>query len=276
MNRFIAVFAFMLILGKPLAYAQQPVSRIDSSVFIKEKAFKLQPIEAKSPWTIGFSGGPVFGHIETLERRFKTLKKVSYQLGFTVNHRLAKGMSVQLELLLENRAFGLQSHVDGFRITDTSERICWDCFYHYDISYVTDYVHLPLLLRFERAHNSWMFGAEAGVFLSLLIANHQSGTETLFLDPVGAQSFIPYGFEPGYTRILYHGKTKNLFNTSDAGLVIGISGGYTLNQSFSIQANGRLQLGFSSIYESPQLPLLNFSGYVIRLGLFYQLPANNR
>ncbi len=261
-----------LVAGNQL-FGQRPVPRVDTSIVSKgvtsRKALLLFP-NKKDSWVIGISGGAMFGNINMAGQNYSIKDKKTFQAGLIAGYGLSEDVRIQLELLFERRAFALQRFINGFMLSDTSEHICWECYYAYDVSYISDYLQLPLVFNYTRQRGSFSFGAEAGVYLALLLVNNQKGTEELYLDPVGADSFVSFGFEPGYSRVVYSGATANVINTYDTGLLLGLTGGYQLTSNFALTLNGRLQLGFTGVFENPQMPMLNFSSYTLRMGLSYQ------
>lgn len=231
-----------------------------------------QSISQKGSWFVGITGGPLFGDTDANAINSKTTNKKSIQAGGTFAYGLTDDLRLQFEMLFERRGFQSQRFVNGFRLTDTSSHVCWECFYAYDVTYFSDYLQLPLLVHYSKKKGHFEFAAQAGLFYSLLLVNNHTGYEELYLDPVSADSFLQYGFEPGYSRIIYSGPTSNVINTYDAGILIGLSGNYNIYGPLSVSLEGRLQLGFAGIYENPEMPDLNFKSYIIRLGLMYNLP----
>ena len=254
-------------------FAQRPVPRVDTTIVSKgissRKALHFLP-NKKDSWFIGLTGGATFGNINMAGQNFSIEDKRTFQAGLIAGYGISEDVRIQFELLFERRGFALQRFINGFMLNETSEHICWDCYYSYDVGYISDYFQLPLVFNYTRQRGSFSFGAEAGVYLALLLVNNQKGKEELYLDPVGADSFISFGYEPGYSRVVYSGATTNLINTYDAGLILGLTGGYQLTNNFAMTINGRLQLGFTGVFENPQMPMLNYSSYSLRMGLSYQ------
>jgi hypothetical protein len=226
----------------------------------------------KGSWFIGLAGGPLFGDTDANSQNSNTLNKRSFQTGITVAYSFTADLKLQFEMLFERRGFQSERYVNGFRLTDTSSHVCWECFYAYNVTYFSDYLQMPLLINYSKKKGAFEIAAQAGLFYSLLLVNNHSGYEELYLDPVSADSFLRFGFEPGYSRILYSGPTTNVINTYDAGILIGLSGNYHVFGPLFATLEGRLQLGFAGIYENPEMPDLNFKSYIIRLGLMYNLP----
>ncbi len=233
--------------------------------------FAEKPYRIASNWRLGALGGVVSGHIDQAGRSYVINNKWGMQEGFFGEYIFSENLALRVELLFERRAFGMYSYYNGIKLKDTSSYVCWNCYLENSIVYTSDYVHLPVLIHFSK-HGHWFdYGAEAGLFFSLLAQAVHQGFEEVYLDPQQARPFIAAGFEPGLTRIVYNGPVKDVISTHDAGLVIGIRAGRQLFGGLSASLNARLQLGLAGVFENPQMPLFNYSGYMLRFELFYPL-----
>lgn len=231
--------------------------------------------QQKGKWFAGLSGGMLFGDTDMSGRNFNVTNMNSFQSGLVLGYGLTEEFRIQAEFLFERRGFRSTQSITGFRLTDTSEHVCWQCYYDYDVTFISDYLHLPLLIQYGKAKGPMQISVQAGLYYSLLLINNHHGYEAFYLDPEGADPFLQQGFEPGLLKIIYSGPTTNVINTYDAGLLLGLGFGYELGQHFTIQFDGRLQVGFAGIFENPQMPVLNFKSYVVRCGFMYKFKSVN-
>lgn len=224
-----------------------------------------------SGWSVGLAGGLVSGHIEQAGQNYVIDNKNGFQGGFIADVVLSENVRFRAELLYERRFFGLETAYNGFRLTDTSAYVCWKCYYKSNIEYTSDYLQLPLVIAFSKPAKWFDYGAEAGLFMSLLTVGRRQGFEEVFLHPKQALPFVSSGFEPGLSRLVYTGRSKDVMRTHDAGLLIGVRAGRSFWHGLQANLNARLQLGLSGIFENPQMPAFTFSGYIIRIEVLYPL-----
>jgi hypothetical protein len=222
----------------------------------------------RSRWYIGFSGGAAFGDIANTSFSYRLSDSPGLQVGGVFGYNLTKNLSLQFEAVFERRIFRMERYVNGFKLSDSSEYVCWDCFYGFDVSYTSDYISLPILLNYHRGTERFGIHIQGGLFYSLLLVNNYDGYEEFYFDPVGANNFIP-DYVPGMYRAIYSGPSTNLINTYDIGAILGLAGKYKLTQNIDLMIEARLTLGYAGIFENPQMILLNYKGYVVRSGFVY-------
>lgn len=222
-------------------------------------------------WYMGASGGISFGDVTSASLIYTTTNKNGFQVGGLIGYQFSPEFSMQIEAMMEKRSFRTERYISGFRLIDTSNIVCWECYYAYDVVFTSDYLTFPLVLNYTKAKGDFGLTAHCGLFFSLLLNSNYQGYEEIYLDPVGADSFIAYDFEPGIFKLIFTGPTKDLINTYDAGLLIGLSGKYMLNKSIDLTIESRMQLGFVTLYENPQMPELNNKSLVLRTGIIYKL-----
>lgn len=217
-----------------------------------------------SRWRVGVAGGVLMGDIANTSVIYSLSDKPSVHIAGILGYQISPDFMIQAELLYERRIFRSERYITGFRLSDTSSYICWDCTYSYDVSYSSDYITIPVLLSYARSKNKWSLYAQGGVYYSVLLVNNHSGLEAFNLPAIGANPFVAYGYEPGTYRTVYSGKSNNVINTYDGGLMMGLA----LRRKFSpvIEAGieARLQIGFAGIYENPQMIVINHKGIVAR------------
>ncbi|GAB1417780.1 hypothetical protein MASR2M12_05450 [Bacteroidales bacterium] len=225
----------------------------------------------ESGWSVGLAAGMVSGHIDQAGRDYAIGNKTGFQGGMIADVVLSENVRLRAELLFERRSFGIETAYNGFRLTDTSAYVCWKCYYESNIEYTSDYLQLPLVITFNKPAKWFDYGAEAGLFMSLLTVSRRQGYEEVFLHPKEALPFVASGFEPGLSRLVYAGKAKDVMRTHDAGLVIGVRAGKSFLHGLQANLNARVQLGLSGVFENPQMPAFTFAGYMIRIEILYPI-----
>lgn len=219
-------------------------------------------------WFAGMHGGAVLNDMANSSFYFQFDNKTSVMAGGLIGYHFGRNMSLQLEANFERRAFNTSRYVNGLRLTDTSNYVCWQCYYDFNVDYVSDYLSFPLLFNYARMQKKLTFGVQAGLYYAILLVNNHDGKETYYLDPVGAAPFLP-SFEPGTFTTVYSGASANIMNTYDTGLILGIFVKYAILPEISVTADARVISGFTGIYENPQMPVINFKGFSFRAGLQY-------
>jgi len=231
-------------------------------------AFAQNAETPRPAWYIGFTGGAAFGDIANTSFAYKLSDSPGMQIGGVFGYNLTRNLSIQVEAVFERRTFRMERYINGFRLNDTSNYVCWDCFYGFDVTYSSDYLSLPILLNYHRGNDRFGIHIQGGIYYSLLLVNNYDGYEAFYFDPVGANSFIPI-YEPGTYREIFSGPSTNLINTYDIGAIIGLAGKYKLSPTIDLMLETRLTLGYAGIFENPQMILLNYKGYVVRAGFIY-------
>lgn len=232
---------------------------------------KAQPSKDNGKWFVGLTGGAIISDMKNASIFYHMTDKQSFTAGGVLGYQISKDLSLQVEMVYEQRIFRSQKNSTGLRLHDTSRYVCRTCFYNYDVAFTSDYLTLPLIVSYMKSKKRLSFNMQAGLYYSMLLMNNNQGFEEFYLDPVGAARFIPYGFEPGRFRKIYSGAATNLINTYDAGLLLGVAGKFSLQKHIDVLLEGRMQIGFVGIFENPQMVELNYKGYLLRAGLLYKL-----
>lgn len=224
-----------------------------------------------SRWRLGVAGGILMGDIANSSVIYTLSDKPSAHIAAIGAYQISPDFIIQAELLYERRIFRSERYITGFRLNDTSSYVCWDCTYAFDVWYHSDYISVPILLSYARSKKNWSLYAQGGVYYSILLVNNHDGLEQFSLPAVGANPFVAYGFEPGNYRTVYTGKSNNVINTYDGGLMMGLSLRRKINQVMEVGIEGRLQIGFVGIYENPQMLVINHKGIVGRVVMIHSL-----
>lgn len=241
------------------------------AVFLFQFVATAQQEQHTEGWYIGFTGGMLLGDIPNANFYQQMKNRPSFTAGGLLGYQFRNSFSLQLEVNFERRIFNASRYISGLRLTDTSTYVCWQCYYDFQVDYVSEYISFPFLFNYSSTQKRLTFGVQAGLYYSILLVNNHQGTETYYLDPLGAAPFSPE-FEPGTFTTVYSGVSENIINTYDAGMLLGISSKYAVNNDWKLSAEARLIAGFTGIWENPQMPLVNFRGYVFRLGVYYTIP----
>lgn len=197
--------------------------------------------------------------------------KPGFLLGGLARYGISDEFSVQFEMLYEQRNFATNTTLLGLRPGTHFEDVCWDCYFRSRVSYKSDFITLPLSGVYERRAKSFVIHARAGLFYGLLLANHHNGFEELYLDPKGMSGIRNPLMEPGLYRTVYSGLSSKVINTYDAGFLLGIGIAYPFGQQTELMLDGRTQIGFAGIYENPNMPVVNYKSYQIRLSLYRKI-----
>ncbi|MBU1009537.1 MAG: PorT family protein [Bacteroidetes bacterium] len=237
-------------------------------------SLQAQVTTFRRSWIVGMAAGPLFNQVQQTTPGYNYTGGNGYQLGAVAEYRLSPGLSLRGELNLEQRSFGTSYYSQGVREIDTSSYICWDCYYDMSLSYVSQYLSVPVYLQFTQSSGKLGVNFRVGAFYSLLMSASRQGHEELYLDAEGTKNF---SFEfidfdgPGLYRDNYSGAVYDVINTYDAGFSFGLAGWYALNKKTSLQLDFFVKVGLANVFENPTMPEVTQRSYSIRLGVQRQL-----
>lgn len=219
----------------------------------------------------GISGGYLNGDIANASLLTEFVDRPGFQTGAFLRYGLQSEFSVQLELVYEQRNFATNTHLLGLRPGSDFREVCWTCYFRSDVAYKSDLVVVPLTGNYEHRHKHFVVHAQAGLFYAILLSNFRDGFEELYLDPSGMSAITNPLMEPGLYRTVYSGLSTNVINTYDAGFLLGIGLSYALSPKTELMLNGRTQIGFAGIYENPNMPVVSYKSYQLRLALLRKI-----
>ncbi|MBK9290420.1 MAG: outer membrane beta-barrel protein [Bacteroidetes bacterium] len=217
--------------------------------------------------SFGLTGGLIKGDIANASLLTNFEDKNGLQTGALLRYGLNDDFAVQAELLWERRNFSTNTSLMGLRPGEDFTKVCWRCYFRSRVAYQSDFLMVPLTGMYVRQNNSMGIQAEAGIFFALLLANTHEGFEELYLDAEDMKRISQPIMEPGLYRTVYSGLSSNLMNTYDAGFLLGIGLTYNMLPNTALMLNGRTQIGFAGIYENPNMPLVSYKSYLLRLGI---------
>ena len=224
-----------------------------------------------SRWSVGFAGGVLINQIQGTTPLYQYTNKTGYQAGVTLTYLISESFSVRAEMLADYRAFGSKLYSQGLRETDTSNKVCWDCYYDYNLSFFAHYLTFPIMFEYSQQTRYLGIAFRAGGYYSLLMSAAQEGYQELYLDPEGTKDFILIGIPAGFYREHYTGLVNDVINTYDAGLSIGLGLWHPVGKRTRIELDAAIRLGFANVFENPLMPEILHRHSVIRLGLTHQL-----
>ena len=95
-------------------------------------------------WYAGIHGGAVFNDMANSSFYFQFDNQTSAMAGGLIGYHFGRNISLQLEANFERRGFNASRYVNGLRLTDTSNYVCWQCYYDFNVDYISDYLSFPL------------------------------------------------------------------------------------------------------------------------------------
>lgn len=230
-----------------------------------------QPKAEIQHWYIGVFGGANITDLSSTSYDLRFNNETALLAGISLQYVLNENVSFKSGLEYDERKFGMEVHYQGLRLADTSSYVCYTCRYDYTHQITGYYLTIPFLFQYSK--NSKRFGLhiKAGLYYSLLLSTYEDGREEEYLDPVQAAPFVEYGIMPGLYVNVFKGTTDKLLNTYDAGLILGLGGTFTLNNSLALLAEANLQVGFQPIFESPEMLAVYHKAFQLRGGVVYRL-----
>lgn len=222
-------------------------------------------------WYIGVFGGTNISDVSTNTIDLHINNETTLLAGLSIQYVLNENFSLKSGIEYDQREFGMALYYQGFRLTDTSNYVCYSCHYDYVHQFTGHYLTLPFVFQYGTSGDRFGFYAKAGLYYSLLLGAYEDGRTETYLDPVQAAPFVPYGIKPGLSVNVFKGKAENLLNTFDLGLIIGLGGTYALNNKLALMVEANLQVGLQPIFESPDVIELHHKAFQLRGGLVYRL-----
>lgn len=219
----------------------------------------------------GISGGYLKGDIANASLLTDFVDRPGFQTGAFIRYGLQSEFSVQLELLYEQRNFATNTNLLGLRPGSDYSEVCWTCYFRSDVAYQSDLLIIPFTGNYEHRRERFVVHAQAGLFYAFLLSNFHDGFEELYLDPSGMSAITNPLMEPGLYRTVYSGLSTNVINTYDAGFLLGIGLSYALGPKTELMLNGRTQIGFPGIYENPNMPVVSYKSYQLRIALLRKI-----
>lgn len=233
------------------------------------EASQAQKPSQKDQWFVGVSAGTQFG--EATARGINVTNQTTPIGGMSVAYGLTEEVKIQMEVLFDRRSIGATSVLHGFYFAnDSSEVLCTNCYYIYDINFTTNYLQIPLLLHYAKAKGNFQIGLQGGVYYALLMGNTHEGVEIINFDSAGLSAYPQHGLTPGLSVQNFSGSSINVINTYDAGILVGLAANYYLGKRMTLALEGRFKIGIVNFYENPEMPEITYKSYVLRLGLNYQ------
>ncbi len=234
---------------------------------------EAQQNEGVQHWYVGVFGGANITDLSATNRDLRVNNETTLLAGFSLQYVINENVSLKSGLEYDERQFGLELHYQGLRYSDTSSYVCYSCRYDYIHQMTGYYLTIPLVFQYSKNKERFGLHIKVGLYYSLLLSAYENGRVEEYLDPVEAAPFIEYGIFPGLAVSIFKGKTDELLNTNDFGLILGFGGTYALNNNLALLAEANLQLGFQPIFESPEAVAIYHKAFQVRGGLIYRLKS---
>jgi hypothetical protein len=230
-----------------------------------------QNSEKEICWQFGASGGITKGNISSINASYDFTGKNGFRAGFFTKYFFNPNFAIVTEIEFEKRGFTAGVFNFGLQANDTSNYVCWDCYYSSLVDYQSFYLTLPLYVEFHRQLNNFGIFFRTGLFYSLMLQSYQDGYEELFIDAVNGLPFADYGYEPGRYRNIFAGKVENVVNTYDAGMLFGLGASYLVTNSIGLSLDASFHLGIAGYFENPEMVVAQFKSSALKIGLFYKV-----
>jgi len=232
--------------------------------------FGQQSIAQKN-WQLGVSGGSSMGNVSSSNTLYEFTKKNGFRTGIFARYQLNNSFAIVTEVELERRGFSSGAFNYGLSISDTSRFICWECYYQTAVDYQSFYLTLPLYLTFQLQQGDFGFFLKSGMYYALMLQSFQDGYEEMFIDAVTGLPFAQYGFEPGRYRNIFSGRTENVVNTYDAGMLFGVGLSYSISSRIGLLCDATTHIGMVGYFENPEMVVAQFRGSSLRVGIYYKI-----
>lgn len=234
--------------------------------------FQLFSQENKSGyWQFGVSGGISNGNVSGGSSNYAFTGKNGFHSGFMINYFLGSSFALSTEFNFERRGFELESYNYGLQAIDTSYYVCWNCYYASNVEYQSFYLTIPLFITYKNSYDKFDLLLKAGIYYSFLLEAYQEGYEEMYIDPVEGLPFANFGYEPGFYRNYFTGRTYQVVNTYDFGALLGIGFSFDLTNKIALFADASVYLGMTGYFENPQMVDVQFKSYNLRGGLLYSV-----
>jgi hypothetical protein len=235
-------------------------------------SFQLSGQENKGRhWQFGLSGGLSNGNVSGGSSNYAFTGKNGFQSGLFINYFLGQSFALSTEFNFERRGFELESYNYGLQAIDTSYYVCWSCYYASKVEYQSFYLTIPLYMTYKNSYDKFDLILKAGIYYSLLLEAYQEGFEEMYIDPVEGLPFADFGYEPGYYRNYFTGRTYQVVNTYDVGALLGLGFSFDLSREISFFADASVYLGMAGYFENPQMIDAQFKSYNLRGGMYYSI-----
>lgn len=224
-------------------------------------------------WQIGASGGITQGNVSSINTSYDFTGKRGFQAGILTKYFFNPHIALGAEIGFEKRGFTAGVFNFGLQANDTSNYVCWDCYYSSLVDYQSFYLTLPLYVQFQRQINKFGMFFRTGLYYSLMLQSYQDGYEEMFIDAVTGLPFAEYGYEPGRYRNIFAGEVENVVNTYDAGVLFGLGLTYLITDKIGINLDASFYLGIAGYFENPEMVVAQFKSSSLNLGLYYKVLA---
>jgi hypothetical protein len=224
-------------------------------------------------WLFGASGGLTQGNVSSINSSYDFTGKRGFRAGILTKYFFSPHIALGAEIEFEKRGFTAGIFNFGLQANDTSNYVCWDCYYSSLVDYQSFYLTLPLYIQFQRQLNKIGFFFRTGLYYSLMLQSYQDGYEEMFIDAVTGLPFAEYGYEPGRYRNIFAGEVENVVNTYDAGMLFGLGITYLVTEKIGLTLDASFFLGVAGYFENPELVVAQFKSSSLNLGLNYKVLA---
>jgi hypothetical protein len=235
-----------------------------------------QQSENEKTWQFGVAGGASIGNVSANNTSYEFKKKNGFRTGIIAKFNFNTNVAVGTEIEFERRGFSASVYNFGLQIIDANSYICWECSYISAVDYQSFYLTLPLFVEFQKKEGNFGFSLKAGLYYSLMLQSFQDGYEEMFIDTETGLPLVPYGFEPGRYRIIFTGRVKNVVNTYDAGVLLGVGLSYDMSPTLGLFIDAMVYMGMVGYFENPEMVVAQSKTTSFKAGIYYTLFSNIR